>query len=118
MAEKRRKPKYKIGDIVTIKSEREGEESDYLFSFNDDMVSSYGGTSHRIEDLEYWGNTGRKRFSDDGYLYKLEDGGGYNWASSMFEDPNGSLSYIDEISDGSIDAFIRKKKCPELDFNL
>lgn len=107
--------KYKVGDIVTVKKNREGRSSDYLFSFTDEMVKKHGGKSYRIKEVTHWEDTpsGRVMLSD-GYLYKLE-GADFNWSSSMFEDPNDSTS---SSNTDSISAFIRKKKCPELDFSL
>lgn len=120
MAEERGEPKYKVGDIVTIKSKREGKEIDYLFSFTDRMVRDYGGTSHRITNVMYYGSSDPHKFSDDGYRYRLEDGDGFNWSSSMFEEASkASPSWLtDSPDDSDINAFIRRKKCPKLDFNL
>ena len=116
MAEEK-KPKYKVGDTVTIKqlSMKDYRSGDYRFGLNSEMID-LAGESYTIKSIEPSGDDAC-RIPDDGYRYKLE-GIGWSWASSMFEDQDESLSCIDKISDGSIDAFIRKKKCPELDFNL
>lgn len=109
--------KYKVGDVVTIKqlSMRDYRSGDYRFGLNSEMTD-LAGESYTIKSVELAGADPGK-IPDDGYRYRL-NGTDWYWASSMFEDPNESLSCIDEISDESIDAFIRKKKCPELDFNL
>ena len=44
-------PKYKIGDIVTIKKKREGAEINYRFCFTDTMVRDYGGKSYKIKSI-------------------------------------------------------------------
>jgi len=112
-----RLPKYRAGDIVTIKqlSKNDCCSGNYRFGLNSEMVA-LGGKSYTIRSVEL-STADAGKIPDDGYRYKLA-GEMWSWASSMFEDPDESLSCIDEISDGSIDAFIRKKKCPELDFNL
>lgn len=107
------KPKYKVGDVVTIK--QLSISSSYRFGLNSEMTA-LAGRSYTIKSVEL-ATSYPGKIPDDGYKYRL-DGESWSWASSMFEEPNESLSCIDEISDGSIDAFIRRKKCPELDFNL
>lgn len=112
------KPKYKVGDIVTIKNVRQGTEYDYRFGFLDEMLEEGGGKSYKIRSIEE--STAEARsIPDDGYLYKL-DGIFCSWASSMFEDSSDNMSsFVTECSnDNSIDAFIKRNKRPELDFNL
>lgn len=114
------KPKYKVGDIVTVKKVRERNPGDYRFSFIDEMVESYGGKSLKIVSVNNEEIVDTRFISgivpDDGYKYKLE-GNTWNWASSMFKDSSEALSLETSI-DNSLDAFIAKKKCPELDFTL
>lgn len=109
--------KYRVGDTITIKqlSMRDYCSGDYRFGLNSEMIA-LAGKSYTIKSVEPT-TADPGKIPDDGYRYRLE-GEEWSWASSMFEDPHESLSCIDEISDESIDAFIRKKKCPELDFNL
>lgn len=112
--------KYKIGDVVTIK-ERVGEANDYKFGFVKEMAEVSG---------QKFTITGRVRSSaydckipDDGFEYFL-DGIRYSWASSMFEDITECMDSCVDLSatecskDGGIDAFIRRKECPTLDFSL
>lgn len=109
-------PKYKIGDIVTVKKKRESSDLDYRFCFTDTMLREYGGQSFKIKSISS-GEEGVKRLiPDDGYKYCLE-GADFSWASSMFEDSSEALSLETSI-DNDLDAFIAKKKCPELDFTL
>lgn len=109
-------PKYKVGDVVTIKrlTLEDDKAGMYRFGVNSDMIAA-SGKSFKIRDIQ----TTSSRpgiLLDDGYRYKLEgDFGGWSWASSMFEDPHGSTS---SSNTDSISAFIRKRKCPELDFSL
>lgn len=110
------KPKYKIGDTVTIKEVRERNSGDYRFSFPDRMVEEYGGKSLRIVRVEAKDYASPKDVPDDGYKYKLE-GNNWSWASSMFEDSSEDLSLETSI-DNNLDAFIAKKRCPRLDFTL
>lgn len=109
-------PKYKVGDIVTVKKVRERDSGDYRFSFPDHMVETYGGKSLRIESVEEEEFQSSKSVPDDGYKYRLE-GTGWAWASSMFEESSEALS-LDLSTDNSLDAFIKRNKRPELDFNL
>lgn len=110
------KPKYKIGDIVTVKKKREGNGADYRFSFTDTMLEEYGGQSFKIKSVVSAEKGTEEKIPDDGCLYHLE-GAGFSWASSMFEDSSEALSLETSI-DNDLDAFIAKKKCPELDFTL
>lgn len=107
-------PKYRVGDTVVIKKRLE-YKGDYRFCFTDEMAEE-AGNSFEIESVSEAGSPADK-VPDDGYRYRLK-GIRFFWASSMFEDPHESLSCIGELSDGSIDAFIRTKECPKLDFNL
>ena len=109
-------PKYKIGDIVIIKKKREGDSYDYRFCFTDTMLREYGGKSYKIESISIADAGTAKLIPDDGHRYFLEDAS-FSWASSMFEDSSEALSLETSI-DNSLDAFIAKKKCPELDFTL
>ena len=116
-------PKYKVGDIVTIKK-REGDENDYNFTFVDGMAKLAGQKFKvvRISPVE-----SRRKIPDDGFKYNLNDPAEYNWASSMFEDPmehlvkkstmNAPLSTLED-KDGDISPFIKRKSYPKLDFNL
>lgn len=112
-------PKYKIGDIVTIKKKREGDSDDYRFCFTDTMLRNYGGKSYKIKSVsDEHGAYDDYPMYDDGHKYYLE-GIGFSWASSMFEEDSfKALISEDSIVDNSLDAFIAKKKCPELDFTL
>lgn len=108
-------PKYKVGDIVTVKKVRERNSEDYRFSFPDYMVETYGGKSLKIESVEEEDVATPKSVPDDGYNYRLE-GNGWAWASSMFEESSEALSL--DLSTDSLDAFIKRNKRSELDFNL
>ena len=111
------KPKYKVGDIVTIKKVREGSKDDYRFSFTDIMLEESGGRSLKILSVNHWSDdTDEYPNKDDGHKYILEDSS-WSWASSMFEDSSEALSLETSI-DNSLDAYIAKKKCPRLDFTL
>ena len=125
----KKKPKYKVGDKVRIRKIRPGSTDDYRFGFADVMVRSYGGTVQKIACFSESGLRSA-RVPDDGFGYRLE-GIGFTWASSMFEDvPSDSIKDSDEDSfceDSSYDekclsddleAFIKKDKCPEFNFNL
>lgn len=118
--------KYKVGDKVTIKRTRNGSSSDYRFSFTDVMVRECGGESYTIKSVCKADSFSSSRVPDDGYSYSLEDVG-FTWASSMFEEPSDMAldlaiealsSYPIPKHSESIDAFIKRKKRPELDFNL
>lgn len=112
------KPKYKIGDIVTIKKKRDGDGNDYRFCFTDTMLRDYGGKSYEIINIRIADISSAEIIPDDGYRYYLKDAS-FTWASSMFEeDSSEALISEDSIIDNSLDAFIAKKKCPELDFTL
>lgn len=108
--------KYQIGDVVTIKdlSKVDDKLDTYRFGLNSEMIAA-SGTSHKIMSIQCTGNSPGK-IPDDGYKYKLEGPlSCWSWASSMFEDPDSSTG---SSNTDSISAFIRKKKCPELDFSL
>lgn len=112
------KPKYKVGDIVTIKKKREGAGDDYRFRFADTMLREYGGKSYKIKSVSIADEGSKEVIPDDGYRYYLElEDFSFSWASSMFEDSSEALSLETSI-DNSLDAFIAKKKCPKLDFTL
>lgn len=114
MEPEERKPKYKVGDIVTIKK-REGHENDYKFGFVDEM-SAMAGEKLRVTMVSYSSDT-KKIYPDDGYSYHLERTM-YNWASSMFED-DALVTCIPECQvDSSLEPFVRRKRCPKLDFHL
>lgn len=119
------KPKYKVGDVVTIKK-REGASTNYSFYFVDAMAALSGKQFKVIRiSKDMFLSTGK--FPDDGFRYHLNDPGHYNWASSMFEDSvdhhikdsivHTSLSTSEDKS-GDISPFIKRKNCPKLDFNL
>lgn len=116
--------KYKVGDIVTIK-ERVGNSSDYRFSFTNTMAEKEGQKFRITRVTE--SPIGDRIVPDDGYKYELE-GNCFSWASSMFEESSDmalQLGIIEALSSyptskgsESIDAFIKRKKCPKLDFSL
>lgn len=115
--------KYKVGDVVTIK-ERVGNSSDYKFSFVDSMAAKKGQRLRITKVTESPLCDGK--IPDDGYKYELE-GNIFNWASSMFEESSDMAldlaiealsSHSTSKSNESIDVFIRRKKCPKLDFSL
>ena len=112
--------KHKIGDVVTIKK-RVGNVNDYKFGFVKEMAEVSGQKftiTGRVESL-----ASSCKIPDDGFEYFL-DGIGYSWASSMFEDTSECLDSCVDLSvpecskDDGIDAFIRRKECPTLDFSL
>lgn len=115
--------KYQIGDVVTIKKLTEEDDllGKYRFGLNLDMLA-VSGKSFKIEDITTTCSSPGK-IPDDGYRYKLE-GIGWSWASSMFEDDDDAddlAPYVHVCKssvDSNIGAFIQRKKCPELDFNL
>lgn len=109
-------PKYQIGDVVTIKrlTSEDDKAGLYRFGLNSDMIKQ-SGKSFRIRDIQTTISSPGE-IPDDGYRYKLEgDPGNWSWSSAMFEDPDDSTS---SSNTENISAFIRKKKCPELDFSL
>ncbi len=106
-------PKYKVGDIVTIKKRTLGQ-SDYRHGFVSEMAELCG-KQFKIRRVEE-GTLDANRIADDSYNYYLE-GLTFIWASSMFEDSSEALS-LETSDDNSLDAFIAKKKCPKLDFTL
>lgn len=112
------KSKYKVGDTVTIKKLSAENSSSYRFWVNSNMAE-LAGKSFRILIVTPAAPCEGK-IPDDGYLYKLDDKDRWSWASSMFEDSEEStLSCVTASpDDSSINAFIREKKCPELDFSL
>lgn len=109
--------KYKVGDRVTIKVRTLGQSS-YRHGFVDEMAE-LSGKQFTIRSVSE-GVPNSNRVPDDGYDYYLEETR-FTWASSMFEEPfeivSSVLSY-EGLKDSSIKAFIKRKKCPELDFNL
>ena len=114
--------KYKVGNIVTVKKTRKENPSAYRFTFPDHMVEEYGGESFRIVAIEMVDSVraGKKKIPDDGYKYTLE-GNPWSWASSMFEDQSELIPFKHSqvcTEDSNIAAFIKRKKCPELDFSL
>lgn len=81
-------PKYKVGDIVTIrKSHHEGcRESDYPFHFTYCDLLFHGGGKRVIKEVKEvtgYGNTGKVPF--DGVYYILE-GSNDMWSPYMFEE--------------------------------
>lgn len=115
--------KYKVGDIVTIK-ERVGNSSDYKFSFVDSMAAKKGQRLRVTKVTE--SSLCDRKIPDDGYRYELE-GNCFTWASSMFEESSDMAldlaiealtPYPTSKGSESIDVFIRRKKCPKLDFSL
>lgn len=80
-----REPLFRIGDEVRIKP-REGDSSDYRFSYADSMTR-YAGLWALITSVVP-ANTAYSHYvrKDDGFKYKLNIGDAdYNWASSMLE---------------------------------
>lgn len=115
-------PKYKVGDIVTIKK-REGTSVDYSFCFTDAMAA-FSGKQFKVIRVSKDMVPSTRKFPDDGFRYHLNDPGHYNWASSMFEDrpikdstTHTSLSMSEDKS-GDISPFVKRKSCPKLDFNI
>lgn len=108
------KPIHKIGDIVTIKK-RTGKDTDYRCCFTSVMASRIG-EQLKVVGVRRGDDKVHHVLTDDGYIYELE-GSCFNWASSMFEAPSDNYlpCYNPELKD--IEPFIRRKKCPELDFN-
>ena len=75
-------PLYKVGDKVEVIA-RAAEPDDYRFAFVDSMTRYTG----RIVTIIFVTTAMVKTNSipDDGYQYRiLEDGGNFNWTSSMF----------------------------------
>lgn len=74
-------PKYKVGDRVKV-VKRIKEDSDYRFSFVDDMAKLEG----QVYEISHVGSFSSNScpVPDDGYCYSLKGSGGFNWASSMF----------------------------------
>lgn len=79
---------YKIGDNVLIKEKYDPgcKDLDYSYWFAENMLTEYGGRVCTISKAKYWYKMQDGRLPDDGYLYSIEEDGGYwSWASSMFE---------------------------------
>ena len=105
--------KYKIGDTVTIKK-RVAPGGNYKFFFTDEMAEMAGKKFVIVGAI----STDKTAciIPDDGFEYTLYgEARRFSWASSMFEESNGSINADFDVN---IDAFIRKRKCPELDFSL
>lgn len=115
-------PKYKVGDIITVKNKRDGDSYDYMFGFTDIMLDAYGGQSFRINKVTKIHHCSPRKIPDDGYCYYL-DGPGFSWASSMFEESPIGLDVfpvrdIKESLNDTISPFIRRRKRLELDFSI
>lgn len=111
--------KYQIGDTVTIKrlSSEDDKIGMYRFGLSGEMIA-LSGKSFKIEDICSSSYSRAGKVPDDGYRYELEgEAHRWSWASSMFEESSEALS-LDLSTDNSLDAFIKRNKRPELDFNL
>ena len=118
-------PKYKVGDIVTIKK-RQGSGIAYTFTFVDGMAK-LAGQQFKVIRVSKSDLGPNREIPDDGFRYNLDDPQHYYWASSMFEDSvdrpikdstvHTSLSTSEDKS-GDISPFIKRKSYPKLDFNL
>ena len=104
---------YKVGDRVRIVKRTMGE-SDYRFNFVKEMAALEGN----IYKISRVGSPSSSSYPvpDDGYCYSLEDSGGFNWASSMFE-------LVEETPPPSKEEpkvldFTRKKKHYQLNFSV
>lgn len=80
------KPLFKVGQIVRIKI-REGRDSDYKYSFTDDMTR-FSGRLCTIAKVHPNFNSDELKYPDDEARYELEEHGPneFNWASSMLEE--------------------------------
>lgn len=107
---------FEVGDTVTIK-ERVHSEGAYRCGFTDTMAEM-AGEQFVIERVRE-GSGSRYKLPDDGFVYDLR-GNHFNWSSSMFEVPGecSTLCSTEGLDNESIKPFVRKKKCPELDFTL
>ena len=114
-------PKYKIGDIVTIKSKRDVGKgnNDYRFGFPNRMLEQCGGKSYKITAISRESDIGitPKMVPDDGHCYELE-GLTFFWASSMFEDSPKKSSKKGSKEFKDIVIFTRKRKPIKFNFNI
>lgn len=109
------KLKYNVGDIVKIKQLSIDDDQKYRYGLNNEMVKQSGKT-FEIATVSVAHASSKGKLSDDGYSYGLK-GIGWSWVTSMFEDPSEVIS-LETSVDNNLDAFIAKKKRPELDFTL
>lgn len=81
-----KKPLFKVGQIVRIKI-REGRNSDYKYSFTDDMTR-FSGRLCTIAEVNPNFVSGKFKYPDDEARYTLKEYGpnDFNWASSMLEE--------------------------------
>lgn len=79
-------PLYKAGDKVIVKV-REFDESDYKFTFTNDM-NKLQGKIFTIESVRPNAYGRRLMTEDDCAAYRFKEDTRFTWASSMFEPAN------------------------------
>lgn len=82
------KPLFKVGQKVTIKDIGDDDEYDYPFSFVYSMQKYKNQVFEIIEIREAVGNFSKFKYYNefDGFFYKLNSVGGWNWTSPMFQE--------------------------------
>lgn len=82
--------KYKVGDIVTIKSkyDKDCTGDDYTCFFTENMLHKYGGKKMKIKSVYKRPNFLPKvKLHTEDYYYKLyNDDNMWNWSDPMFEE--------------------------------
>ena len=78
---------YNIGDKVTIKESLDPgcKREDYQCCFTSEMIKNYGGKTFTIIERENDAIEPTLKYPSDGFLYKLEGGGHFNWTIGMFK---------------------------------
>lgn len=82
------KPLFKVGTKVTIKDIGHDDSSDYPYAFVSGM-QKYTYQTFKIIDIEtgYDDHSRSKYYNEyDGYCYKLDAPGNWNWSSPMFQE--------------------------------
>jgi hypothetical protein len=78
------KPKFKIGDIVTINFIKGSTCDDYPLSFVDSMRKYHGRKYKILKILKATPSNRKYACYYDGYEYHLDEQGYWSWSSSMF----------------------------------
>ena len=82
--------KYKVGDIVTIKSkyDKDCTGDDYTCFFNEKMIHQYGGKKMKIKSVHkrYDFMPKGKLHTEDYYYTLYNDDYQWSWSDAMFEE--------------------------------